>query len=69
MVRNTTPTSTPTQGELNDRTLDISMSPEQARVPRRSSTVSNIEISDSPITRDVLARADADFARIFGSRE
>jgi len=67
MVRNTTPTPNP--DELNDRTRDISMSPEQARVPRRPSTVSNIEISDSPITREVLARADADFARIFGSRE
>ena len=67
MVRNTTPTPNP--DELNDRTRDISMSPEQARVPRSSSTVSNIEISDSPITREVLARADADFARIFGSRE
>jgi len=42
------------------------MSPAQARVARSSS---NIDISDSPITRDVLARADADFARIFGSRE
>ena len=26
-------------------------------------------VQDSPITREVLARADADFARIFGSRE
>ena len=67
MVRNTTPTPNP--DELNDRTRDISMSPEQARVPRRPSTVANIEISDSPITRKVLAQADADFARIFGSRE
>ena len=67
MVRDTPPTPNP--DELNDRTPDISMSPEQARVPRSSSTVSNIEICDSPITREVLARADADFARIFGSRE
>jgi hypothetical protein len=65
MVRNTTPTL----DEHNDRTRGISVSPERAPVPRRSFAVASPEICDPPITREVIARADADFARIFGSNE
>jgi len=67
MVRNSTPTPNP--GERNDRTRDSSMSPEQARKVRRSLTVANVDMTDTRTTRDIVARADADFARIFGSGE
>ena len=65
MVRNTTPTL----DERIDRNRGISMSPEQARVQRRSFAGGNTAIDDPLITREVIARADADFERIFGSSE
>jgi len=60
-----------TKQDLTDpieRTSDIAMSPEQLRAQRRSFAFGNTHLNDPEITRDVLARADADFKRIFGSR-
>jgi hypothetical protein len=70
MVRNTTLTP----DELNDGACGVSMPrgqalPEQSRAPHRSFIVANTEDCDPLITREVIARVDADFARIFGSRE
>ena len=43
------------------------MSPEQLRAQRRSFVYGNTAIENPDITRDIVARADADFERIFGS--
>lgn len=51
-----------------ERTSDIAVSPEQLRAQRRSFASGNTHLNDEAVTRDVLARADADFERIFGSR-
>jgi hypothetical protein len=56
----------PTLDEPIESTRDISMSPEQLRVQRRSFVLGNINIENENVTRDVVARADADFERIFG---
>jgi hypothetical protein len=53
---------------LDERTeSDISMSPEQLRARRRSFAYGNTAIENPDMTRDIVARADADFERIFGS--
>jgi hypothetical protein len=70
MVRN----KSPTLNEPNERTRGTSVppeqaSPEQACAPRRSFALAHSKICDPLITREVIARADADFARIFSSRE
>ena len=62
-----------------ERTSDAAMSPKQRRARRRSLASGNANPDDPPfetsararssgLTRDVLARADADFERIFGSK-
>ena len=43
------------------------MSPEQPRAQRRSFAYGNCNIDNPYVTRTVIARADADFDRIFGS--
>ena len=43
------------------------MSPEELRAQRRSLVYGNTVIENPDITRDIGARADADFERIFGS--
>jgi hypothetical protein len=43
------------------------MSPEQLRAQRRSFAYGNTAIENPDVTRDIVARADADFERIFGS--
>ena len=43
------------------------MSPEELRVQRRTLVYGNTVIENPDITRDIGARADADFERIFGS--
>ena len=48
-------------------TRDIIMSPEQLRAQLRSFVYGNTAIENPDVTRDIVARADADFERIFGS--
>ena len=58
---------TKTLDELIESTRGIIMSPEQLRAQRRSFAYSNTAIENPDVTRDIVARADADFERIFGS--
>jgi hypothetical protein len=53
--------------ELIESTRGIIMSPEQLRAQRRSFAYGNTAIENPDVTRDIVARADADFERIFGS--
>ena len=58
---------TKTLDERIESIRDIIMSPEQLRAQRRSFVYGNTAIENPDITRDIVARADADFERIFGS--
>jgi hypothetical protein len=58
---------TKTLDELIENTRGIIMSPEQLRAQRRSFAYGNTAIENPHVTRDIVARADADFERIFGS--
>ena len=58
---------TKTLDELIESTRGIIMSPEQLRAQRRSFAYGNTAIENPDVTRDIVARADADFERIFGS--
>ena len=58
---------TKTLDELIESTRGIIMSPEQLRAQRRSFAYGNTAIENPDITRDIVARVDADFERIFGS--
>ena len=58
---------TKTLDELIESIRGIIMSPEQLRAQRRSFVYGNTAIENPDITRDIVARADADFERIFGS--
>jgi hypothetical protein len=62
MVRNTEGPN-----ELIERTRDIPMSPERLRAQRSSFAIGDLNIENPNVTREVIARADADFDRIFGS--
>ena len=62
MVRNTEGLN-----ELIERTRDIPMSRERLRAQRSSFAFGNLNIENPNVTREVIARADADFDRIFGS--
>ena len=57
---------TKTLDEPIERCRDIATSPEGLR-QRHSFVSGNATIADSDVTRDIIARADADFDRIFGS--
>ena len=59
---------TKTLDELIERSRDISMSPEQLRAQRRSFAYGNTTIANPDVTREIIARVDADFERIFGSK-
>ena len=59
---------TKTLDELIERSRDISMSPEQLRAQRRSFAYGNTTIANPNVTREIIARVDADFERIFGPR-
>ena len=68
MVRNTK-----TLDELIERSRGISvspeqLSPEQLRAQRRSFVYGNTAIANPNVTREIIARVDADFQRIFGSK-
>jgi hypothetical protein len=56
MVRNTEGLN-----ELIERTRDIPMSPERLRAQRSSFAFGNLNIENPNVTREVIARADADF--------
>ena len=58
---------TKTLDELIERSRGISMSPEQLRAQRRSFAYGNTTIANHDVTREIIARVDADFERIFGS--
>jgi hypothetical protein len=58
---------TKTLDERTESTCGISMSPEELRARRRSLVYGNMTIENPDATRDIGARADADFERIFGS--
>ena len=58
---------TKTLDELIESTRGIIMSPEQLRAQRRSFAYGNTAIENPDVTRNIVARADADFERIFGS--
>jgi hypothetical protein len=58
---------TKTLDELIESTRGIIMSPEQLRAQRRSFAYGNTAIENPDVTHDIVARAGADFERIFGS--
>ena len=58
---------TKTLDERIESIRGIVMSPEELRVQRRTLVYGNTVIENPDITRDIGARADADFERIFGS--
>jgi hypothetical protein len=58
---------TKTLDELIESTRDTTTSPEQRRAPRRLFVFGHTAIANPVITRDIVARVDADFERIFGS--
>jgi hypothetical protein len=58
---------TKTLDELIESTRGIIMSPEELRAQRRSFVYGSTAIENPDVARDIVARADADFERIFGS--
>ena len=58
---------TKTLDERIESIRGISMSPEELRAQRRTLVYGNTTIENPDVTRDIVARADADFERIFGS--
>ena len=58
---------TKTLDERIESIRGIVMSPEELRVQRRSLVYGNTAIENPDITRDIAARVDTDFERIFGS--
>ena len=58
---------TKTLDERIESIRGISMSPEELRAQRRTLVSGNTVIENPDITRDIAARVDTDFERIFGS--
>jgi hypothetical protein len=58
---------TKTLDERIESTCGIVMSPEELRARRRSLVCGNTTIANPDVTRDIGARVDSDFERIFGS--
>jgi hypothetical protein len=59
---------TKTLDELIESTRDASTSPEQLRAQRRPFVCGNTTIANHlDVTREIIARANADLERIFGS--
>ena len=56
-----------TQDERIESTRDTATSSEERRARRRSFVFGHTAIANPDIARDIVARADADFERIFGS--
>ena len=58
---------TKTLDELIESIRGTVTSPEQLRAQRRTLVYGNMTIENPDITRDIAARVDTDFERIFGS--
>jgi hypothetical protein len=58
---------TKTLDEVIESRRDVATSPKQLRVPRRSFVLGKTIIANADVTREIIARADADFERIFSS--
>jgi hypothetical protein len=58
---------TKTLDELIESRRDVATSPKQLRVPRRSFVLGKTTIANADVTREIIARAAADFERIFSS--
>ena len=58
---------TKTLDERIESIRGISVSPEELRAQRRTLVYGNTTIENPDITRDIAARVDTDFERIFGS--
>ena len=56
-----------TQDERIESTRDTATSSEERRARRRSFVFGHTAIANPDITRDIAARVDTDFERIFGS--
>jgi hypothetical protein len=56
-----------TQDELIERTRDTTASPEQRRARPRPFLLTHTAIANPDVAREIVARADDDFERIFGS--
>ena len=58
---------TKTLDEPTEIARDAAASPERLRAQRCSLVCANTTIANPDVTREIIARADADFERIFGS--
>jgi hypothetical protein len=58
-----------TLDELIESAGDTKMSPEELRAQWRAFVYGNKTIANSCIAREIIARATADFERIFGSEQ
>jgi len=58
---------TKTLDELIESARGIAMSREELRVQLLSFAYGNTSIANHNVTREIIARVDADFERIFGS--
>jgi hypothetical protein len=56
-----------TPDEPIERTRDNAMSPDELRARQRLAVYGNTTIANTDVTREIIARVDADFDRIFGS--
>jgi len=54
--------------ELIESARGIVMSPEELRAQQRAFVHGNTTIANPNVTREIIARVDADFERIFGSK-
>ena len=56
-----------TLDELIESARGLAMSPQELRAQRRSFACGNTTIANPDVAREIIARVDADFERIFGS--
>ena len=59
---------TKTLDELIESARGIAVPPEGLRAPQRAFVYGNTTIANPDVTREIIARVDADFERIFGSK-
>jgi hypothetical protein len=59
--------TTKTLDGLIESARGIIMSPEELRAQRRAFVRGNTTVANLNVTREIIARANADFERIFGS--
>ena len=58
---------TKTLDELIESARGIAVPPEGLRAPQRAFVYGNTTIANPDVTREIIARVDADFERIFAS--